>query len=297
MIRLFLAVLLAFSALFGPHSAAAQNNTLYGLTYDGRLIKISKVNAQAIQIRPTLSSTYTGGLLGLVYWNGHFYSGYHANGVGMDNGHLVRFGFNGGDEIALGHFGVGTFGGLTTLPDHSSIAGTYTSVGGNPTLSGSINLANNSVTGLPGLIPGGFPGPLEQFGITFRDSGTVYILGKRQIGPTGYGPVLARHHFNGTQWVPSLWTEPVIPNNVSSLVFDHQTENRMFVGTGYRPTHYYTFVSTSRLYSFQDNGTSISNYQIGVIDGFPGLAGLTLGPPPPGTVSTTDVPIIRYLLN
>lgn len=162
--RSALPVLVFFFIAALPYYAIAESLTeLYGLTTDGQLLRVSKVEGTGAAIRAKLPSSYTN-FKAIAYINNHFYAAY-------DGGKILKFGFVDGDEVYVGDSGL-NIKGLAARSDGTLWASTANSVG-------QMNLTDGSVPNVVNackLIDPNFSNDLE--GITFRPDGTLLSIDK-----------------------------------------------------------------------------------------------------------------------
>lgn len=92
--------ILLLTVYFALSSAAlaADRTTLYGITYDGYLLKIDRLTGAGTVIRGQLAPQYRS-IDSLEFVDNKFYASY-------DGGRIVKFGFNSGDEVFVGNSGL-----------------------------------------------------------------------------------------------------------------------------------------------------------------------------------------------
>lgn len=92
--QLSLLILLSFMLLIRLH--AAERTTLYGMTYDGILVRIDRLTGAGTFIRQLAPEFRS--IDSLEFTGSRFYASYNG-------GRIVEFGFTDGDEVALGNSG------------------------------------------------------------------------------------------------------------------------------------------------------------------------------------------------
>ncbi|MCW5933668.1 MAG: PEP-CTERM sorting domain-containing protein [Fimbriimonadia bacterium] len=91
-------LLLAVYSALSSAALAADRTTLYGMTYDGYLLKIDRLTGAGTVIRGQLAPQYRS-IDSLEFVDNKFYASY-------DGGRIVKFGFNSGDEVVVGDSGL-----------------------------------------------------------------------------------------------------------------------------------------------------------------------------------------------
>lgn len=135
--QLSLLILLSFMLIVGLN--AAERTTLYGMTYDGMLIRIDRFTGAGTFIRqlaPEFRSVDS-----LEFTGNHFYASY-------DGGRIVQFGFTDGDEVALGHSGYPYLEALASRSDDVLFASVSQNNDIQAEAVGTVNLLTGAVSGV-----------------------------------------------------------------------------------------------------------------------------------------------------
>lgn len=135
--QLSLLVLLSFVLMVGLH--AAERTTLYGMTYDGILIKIDRFSGAGTLIRQ-LAPEYRS-IDSLEFTGNRFYASYNG-------GRIVEFGFTDGDEVALGDSGFPHLEALAARSDDALFASVSQDDDFNAEAVGTVNLLTGAVSGV-----------------------------------------------------------------------------------------------------------------------------------------------------
>jgi hypothetical protein len=135
--RLTLFVFLSLMLPVGLH--AAERTTLYGMTYDGILLKIDRITGAGTFIRQLAGEYHS--IDSLEFTGNRFYASY-------DGGKMVKFGFTDGDEVALGDSGFPHVEALAARSDDSLFASLSQDNDFAAESVGAVNLLTGAITGV-----------------------------------------------------------------------------------------------------------------------------------------------------
>lgn len=291
----FSVVIILSSAL----DARADNTTLYGLTFDGKLVQINPATAEATQVRATIQSKFLPAK-SLAFYGGSLYANIDGLAVGYHTPYgFFAFGPTAYDEQFHGYINAsGTRNlsiNLASAPDNHL----YTIMSGPVSTPATdilvdINLSNPlTSTALANSMPYGdvtYP-PLA---LTFANSTTAFVA-QQYAGLHSTSIYILRLAKTSGVW--SVTSTQVFgdANFTAGLAVDPTNSNIVYVGTGYdkndskynqttiNPQQFENTYTDSALYKLDFSTSPPTNHYIGWIGtpgvvGYPGLVGLTFGP-------------------
>lgn len=274
-------VLFAFLGLiahvFTPN-ALAENDILYGLTFDGKLVQIDKSTGEGTQVRSQLPSNKRE-ITAFAYWNGYFVAAYDQFRAGppYQNQGLIAFGPTEGDEVTLGMINnVELMRTLAQRPNGSLFGAMRIGSGGGSGSSApnvvTIDPSNHSYSCAPDLEC--YNSAYDDYtrdltGIAFYDANTLFLCAKT-------GGKLTKYAYSNNTWSPiyrkNFFTNPsglVVEISGGSTIFYSVNTILPYLNN---PTVLYT--STLKKY----NLTTSTLSTVGEVTGFPSIAGLAFGP-------------------
>jgi hypothetical protein len=282
---LWFVVLLLFEASLA-RSAQAQNTTLYGITYDGKLVQINVSTVSVSQVRATLPAVTGSDYTGLTLYNNSFQTYTRPSG-GATNCDVVSFGPTTGDQIDRGAVtgdNLGCYYPLATSP-----AGDLETVGFSLYQSKwawalqTISFYTRRAEAIPNPFyiahSADFHiGDDASYGLAFANATTAYEVGLYQDYPH-FGPHLYELSKSGGiwykvwDWLPASLSGLAVP---MGLVVDPSSSTTLYTVAGY-DAYNRVASSTSTLYKISLSSGSPVVTTLGTFTGY-SITGLTYGP-------------------